>query len=570
MDYTRPATLAALLEHDAAHRKVGIKGGLIPLELLEPQSWDFSAPTLVKANGSAYRERKLCTSATTFAEEFYKKHEFLRGVPLNGMLVAGSSVGAIVDTDGGWYPNDVDLFLYGHESTAAAEARIERFISDLDRAVRAKGARKTLEQLDARIKEVSETKSRTADADLACLKELSTAIRESLLACFWRRGNKMVLKSPPLYDETNWADVMKLAFPGQKHPGSFELPHVQIVRTSGSISILVDHSHEMQIVLRHYATASEILHGFDLGSAAVGFDGVNVWLTALGRFAYECGYNVVDTSRRSLTYESRIMKYFHRGFELILPGLDVGQLPRRNLKYDYKEVADLPRLVFGYAAIDGNRIHHYEFIRKVLPESDYDVDDGYDGFAVAYLNLWRLVNGDKNFVFTAKGRGFLTATDVLTKPPHLTIDMIHRAYDEFRKACWDGARLNVRTIERYLPTASLAELSRIVFEGASADSTDKKMQAQLTAAFAIQRAEAVRLWQERIRDANHTALPWVTENPGGQAGPLTGSLNPIFEDPRAWYGDKYYARPQDSVFVAGLPTGVPRPNAPGAAAPEPL
>jgi len=34
------------------------------------------------------------------------------------------------------------------------------------------------------------------------------------------------------------------------------------------------------------------------------------------------GYNLVDTSRRSTTYESRLLKYSHRGFIVLVPDLD--------------------------------------------------------------------------------------------------------------------------------------------------------------------------------------------------------------------------------------------------------
>ena len=40
---------------------------------------------------------------------------------------------------------------------------------------------------------------------------------------------------------------------------------------------------KIQIILRDYSTLSEVLHGFDLGSCSVAFDGDNVYFTGLGR-----------------------------------------------------------------------------------------------------------------------------------------------------------------------------------------------------------------------------------------------------------------------------------------------
>jgi hypothetical protein len=65
------------------------------------------------------------------------------------------------------------------------------------------------------------------------------------------------------------------------------------------------------------------LHGFDLGSSAVGFDGKDVYFTTLSKFSYENMVNVVDTTRRSTTYERRLHKYLKRGFSIAIPKLDL-------------------------------------------------------------------------------------------------------------------------------------------------------------------------------------------------------------------------------------------------------
>src|SRR5690606_20981381 len=77
----------------------------------------------------------------------------------------------------------------------------------------------------------------------------------------------------------------------------------------------------IQIIYRLYTSKSEILHGFDIGSSAVGYDGKYVYFTSLSKFAYEYGCNIVDISRRSTTYEQRLIKYLKRGFKIILPDL---------------------------------------------------------------------------------------------------------------------------------------------------------------------------------------------------------------------------------------------------------
>jgi hypothetical protein len=61
-----------------------------------------------------------------------------------------------------------------------------------------------------------------------------------------------------------------------------------------------------------YKSPAEVLMGFDIDSCTVGFDGERVWALPRARRAINSRYNLVDLSRRSLTYESRLQKYAKR------------------------------------------------------------------------------------------------------------------------------------------------------------------------------------------------------------------------------------------------------------------
>lgn len=112
---------------------------------------------------------------------------------------------------------------------------------------------------------------------------------------------------------------------------------VSFIRSDLAMTMILDHNKlggdegrygrssplRIQFIFRIYSSISEILHGFDLPSSAVGFDGEKLYFTANSKFAYEYGLNYVDTTRRSTTYEWRINKYFNRGFDLVLPNLRV-------------------------------------------------------------------------------------------------------------------------------------------------------------------------------------------------------------------------------------------------------
>jgi hypothetical protein len=54
----------------------------------------------------------------------------------------------------------------------------------------------------------------------------------------------------------------------------------------------------------------------------VGYNGTDVYALPRARRAINKAYNLVDLSRRSLTYEVRLHKYAKRGFAVAVPGFD--------------------------------------------------------------------------------------------------------------------------------------------------------------------------------------------------------------------------------------------------------
>lgn len=125
---------------------------------------------------------------------------------------------------------------------------------------------------------------------------------------------------------------------------------------------------KVQIILKIYASISQILHGFDLGSSCVAFDGKEIYFTSMGKFAYETGYNILDLSRKSKSYEYRVKKYLKRGFGVIMPNLKI--FPYKGtwfgslmdwyeyiMRVEHKNVHfDLPYFNIRDATVKGNKI----------------------------------------------------------------------------------------------------------------------------------------------------------------------------------------------------------------------
>jgi hypothetical protein len=82
-----------------------------------------------------------------------------------------------------------------------------------------------------------------------------------------------------------------------------------IVRTQNAITFIRTWPHRhVQIVHRMYDSPLDILCSFDIDCCACGFDGTDVLVLPRARFAINRALNIVDPSRESPTYDTRLWK----------------------------------------------------------------------------------------------------------------------------------------------------------------------------------------------------------------------------------------------------------------------
>ena len=77
----------------------------------------------------------------------------------------------------------------------------------------------------------------------------------------------------------------------------------------------------IQIVLRLYHSPAEVLAGFDIDAPCCAYDGTHVWANPRAVVAMMRQCNTIDLTRRSPSYEVRLLKYYKRGFEIYVPSL---------------------------------------------------------------------------------------------------------------------------------------------------------------------------------------------------------------------------------------------------------
>lgn len=78
-----------------------------------------------------------------------------------------------------------------------------------------------------------------------------------------------------------------------------------------------------QIICKLNYSLANILYNFDLYSSQVAYDFKTLQFTLPGKYAFENKINIVDLNNvNDYSYESRIIKYFYRGFNLLLQNHD--------------------------------------------------------------------------------------------------------------------------------------------------------------------------------------------------------------------------------------------------------
>lgn len=420
-------------------------------------SLDYDLPTLVTKDFDYNQSIKLCNNIDDFKAKFYEEYPFLNGLDMSNMLIAGGSVGENIKRVNRYGSNcDVDFFIYGLD-VDQANIRIKSWITDL----------------------------------ISCAKAYVLAKHNS-------ESEKNNKKKPKInYDS--------------------EL-NCEMIRNNNTLLINIL-GKSIQLIFRLYKSKSEILHGFDLGSSAVGFDGEQVYLTSLGKFCYEHSCNIIDTTRRSTTYEYRLEKYFNRGFNIVLPSLNIAQLRKEYFQFRLDEVCILPYFVFSYSDIIGNKIVVDQFYNKYSETSDYKIEDinEYNSFQ---MNLYNIVNDVDYFYYTSSS---IDEIEILSKPPRLSKGSVVSFYEILRKDL-NHSKIDVGKLKRYLPCESASVIAKNMIENTIPNYLNSLIDNQI---------KIVLEKLEKLHSKDHTRVRWITENPGSQ---LCGSFNPIFKDEKDWYG----------------------------------
>nr|QQV29318.1 hypothetical protein K-LCC10_0063 [Kaumoebavirus] len=401
-------------------------------------------------------DKKATISRTTagFQDKFYDEYPYFRNLDMSNVLIAGGCVSGLLT--GNSY-DDVDFFFYGI-SADEAKVKLQYMLNAIPIAI---------------------------EEDIVKKNEAAKAEKKS---CY----------IPTLYKDS-----------------------ITTVRNSNCVTLKLGSAFPtIQFILRVYPNLADILHSFDLGSSAVGYDvkSRKIYFTTLSKFSYETSTNIVDTTRRSTTYESRLAKYFEKGFDIILPSLDVTKMRRDYLKYGLAEMCMMPSLKISYSTIQGNIIENVHFHLPYYQTSDYqeDIDNKWQVFN---HNLARFLTGSADFYYIAFGSDIVS---VLDDACALSANQIILFFNKLKGKIFDGDRLSFQNVKRYLGLTPEEVAAKITV---NRKNLDKLIDAK--------KEEALAKFKELA------PIPMSFALGGGPDSQVVGSFNPIIESPEKWYGEFY-------------------------------
>jgi len=495
------STITEILSKDSECRYNGITDDLHLIKtLVSDKTLDYDLPTIVNQRFDYNKSIKLCNNVQNFKNIFYKKYPILVGLNMKNLLIAGGSVSDIIrERKYNSNSNDIDFFVYGL-SIKDANERVATWIADVITCAKKHIDKKENKKENPNNKDESSNddsdksdESEESDPDGSGGSEGSDNLDDSNI-------------SKPIKNKSTIDYESKL--------------DCELIRNNNTLLIKIC-GIKLQLIFRLYKTKSEILHGFDLGSSAAGFDGKQVYLTTLGKFCHEHSCNIIDTTRRSTTYEYRLEKYFDRDFNIVLPKLNIDRLKTQYFKYRLPEVCILPHFVFSYTEITGNKIILKDFYNKYSTTSDYTLDD-IDEYKSFSVNIYNLVNDIDFFYYTSQSIN-TDNHEILSKPPRITKGSVISFYETLKKKI-DSKKIDVVSLKKFVTVDKITDIVTNLIKSTNSDYIDDLISRQ---------TDIVLKKLSKLTKRDHTKIKWIEQNPGTQ---ISGSFNPIIADEKDWYG----------------------------------
>ena len=291
-------------------------------------------------------------------------------------------------------------------------------------------------------------------------------------------------------------------------------PHKRFIRYSRSegVQTVTFNDFKLQFIRRNYQDISQVVLGFDLPCCQYGYNLIDGFFATIpGAMAFATGWFALDLTQRSLSFGHRLLKYLSRGFAVLLPGINPGDIEAQLETPDGRFISVGNKLTFELL----NNHHHYT---NPDHNGDLPLDSDYEGRCK--LN-WYYLATHKYGNVTFYTNNWPDLYDMDSKDIYDSI---------FRRTDFDKVK-NIKDIT--ISKAALFLQEKIVDFSLAMSQRKVKL--------------ALSMWEDKITEYHTKAVEiynninnpensWRYKNPGGQD---FGKLNPLITNPREWYGDNY-------------------------------
>ena len=394
-------------------------------------------------------------TSSSFADTFFVHYPALKEMSWDNLAIRG---GAVVDVLLGRTPTDLDLFMFGLESPEACVDKAREVLNFLLRAEKASVEEKN-----------KEAKRRAIDRGYSTDPAVQTMSIKAV-----RKGCVV----------TVWVDVLKCP---------------------------------IQIVLCNYSTFEEVVRGVDLSVSGASFDGSTVWVSEAGKWALENMAIRVETDDY-FPSAVRLERYFNKGFDIVLPGLDVVKLSTKYHQIGLADAFVTNSLTVSHTCIAKNKIlvNDFHFPIDSLPEDKaaselvYDDENGRMNFAnaadsktVLYANIEKLAgvssDNNPNQDNTTAARDFhvYAEADFVTDSSR----QVENTLEGARHGILKGSSFNFVQFEQFVKAVDLKNFFGAVLDAATEDGFEQVCTKELVAVI------------EKQKEICNSKLPELTANP---------------------------------------------------------
>lgn len=351
--------------------------------------------------------------------------------------------------------------------------------------------------------------------------------------------------------------------------------------------------HMYQFIHRIYPNKSSIIGGFDISASMLLYDGKNIYTTPLGLWSQTRRSIIVDMSRRSTSYEYRLQKYAGEGlnFNIIFPGLSKDLL-FDTVKFNI-ELSDLLKK-YSLKIIDDDEIVTFDnsknlkyldlshTITNITPErknglmlgyKNYDLRNNYDedintgrrsNFNIYLDQLSDYANDDKFMLNNCDygNNGMFYKCVPLANATRLGLSNLASVVSTISIHFSDENYID-GILKKEIHTPNLGITNKVLkwyterfYKLINSEKSDiyhryntseiiKILGKDYSKTFYSNYQQINNVFESLIINIKHNTeicrenligIKWITENPGRQ---WTSSINPIFSDPRDWYGEHY-------------------------------